>query len=151
MSKKEGTSTETSTVEQKKQKISLAEDQEEMSNKNDLGVNQSPVEQKIGKTNPIHQQEAEEEIEEVEKDVKCTCKKHCESPDLSMREPELIFKLLTKGEEDIPHTIKWLEDIHRNVERDWCESMKKYQTEPPDKKSKKWRWLQRIKKPKKHK
>ena len=37
------------------------------------------------------------------------------------------------------------------MDRDWCESMKKYQNEPPDKKSKKWRWLQDIKEPIKHK
>ena len=152
MSRKEGIDAEDPTVEQQeKLKISLAEEQKEMSIKEDLDINQSTVEQTIGKTNPIHQQEAREEIEEVGKDVKCICKKHCNSPELNMKEPRLIFRLLTKGEEDIPHTIKWLEDIHRNVERDWFKSMKKYQNEPPDKRSEDWRWLQDIKKPTKHK
>ena len=68
-----------------------------------------------------------------------------------MREPRLIFKLLGRGEEDIPHTIKWLEDIHRNVERDWREFMETSQNEPPDRKSKTWRWLQDIKEPAKYK
>ena len=105
-------------------KSNLAEDQSDRPKKNELGVNKFPVEQKIGMMNPIHQQKAEEELKEVKEDVRCGCKKHCESEDLSMKEPRVIFKKLTKGEEDIPHTIKWLEDIHRNVERDWCDSMK---------------------------
>merc|ERR1719319_1169701 len=86
------------------QKISLAENQRDRSNKNELGIKVFPVEQKIGKANPLHQKEAEEEIEEVKENVKCFCKKHCKSKDLDMNEPRLIFRNLTKGEEDIPHT-----------------------------------------------
>ena len=140
-----------------KQKTNLAESMSDKSNKNELDVQVIPVEQEIGIANPlhqIHQKEAEEGIEEVNENVKCFCKKYCKSDDLYMNEPRLIFRKLNKGnkgEEDIPHTIKWLEDIHRNVKRDWCDAMKTYQTEPPDKKSKKWRWLLGIKFPKKHK
>ena len=75
--------------------------------------------------------------ERVEKDVKqegCGCRRYCSSPDLNMREPRVIFKHLGNGEEEIPHTIKWLEEIYRNVERDWHEFMKTSLNEPPDRK-----------------
>ena len=97
-----------------KQKTSLTESQSDKSNKEELDVQEIPVEQKIGKANPLHQKEAEEEIEEVKENVKCFCKKYCQSNDIYMNEPRLIFRKLNKGnkgEEDIPHIIKWLEDL----------------------------------------
>ena len=50
-----------------------------------------------------------------------------------MKDPRVIFKLLGNGEKDIFHTIKWLEEIHINVEREWNEFLKKSKEEvPPD-------------------
>ena len=51
------------TVEQQEnEKTSWAEEQKGMSTEKDLDINQSTVEQTIGKTNPIHQQETGKEI-----------------------------------------------------------------------------------------
>ena len=64
----------------------------------------------------------------------------------------MIFEFLGNGEKDIFHTIKWLEEIYTNVERDWLKFLKKsHNGIPPDKKSKIWKWLQKIKDPKKYK
>ena len=50
---------------------------------------------------------------------------------MDIKEPRLIFKLIGNKENDIYHTIKWLEDIHRNVEREWKQFLNRTEEEPP--------------------
>ena len=71
---------------------------------------------------------------------------------MHIKDPRVIFKLLGNGEKDIFHTIKWLEEIHRNVERELNEFLKRSRDEvPPDIKSSEWGWLRKILNPVQHK
>ena len=57
-------------------------------------------------------------VEETDAQKPCACGRFCERQDLKIKDPRVIFKLLGEGEKDIFHTIKWLEEIHINVERE---------------------------------
>ena len=77
----------------------------------------------------------ERRIEENGKQIRCRCRRFCRAPDLDFKDPQVIFKFLGHGEKDIFHTIKWLEEIHTNVERDWMKFLKEsHNGVPPDKK-----------------
>ena len=52
----------------------------------------------------------------------CSFDKYCIGQELNIKEPSVIFYILKKDvtdkENNIHHTIKWLGDIYRNVERE---------------------------------
>ena len=63
---------------------------------------------------------------------------------MDIKEPRVIFRLLGNKEgNEIHYTIKWLRDIHRNLEREWNKFLDRPEDEdPPDMNMQEWRWLQ---------